>query len=162
MNIHTSVADAFGIIQVAKHLFRKCAFAEASPADAFDVASVRGTCAVGVTALQDTWLSHKSVSVYDHEAQQKSTTSAQIVVPCQQTYESWGIYMWPLPDKSFAQSFASHQGTSITMCSLKRGAVVHVPARRTLSFVEQGRHRKEPPVGFEPTTSRLLSGCSTN
>ena len=21
---------------------------------------------------------------------------------------------------------------------------------------------KEPPVGFEPTTSRLLSGCSTN
>ena len=57
MNIHTSVADAFGRIQGAKHLFRKCAFAEASPADAFDVASVRGTCAVGVTALQDTWLS---------------------------------------------------------------------------------------------------------
>ena len=35
-------------------------------------------------------------------------------------------------------------------------------AQNTSELLKQCNENKQPPVGFEPTTSRLLSGCSAN
>ena len=48
---------------------------------------------------------------------------------------------------------------------MTQGSAACASAQTCFDFIihlEQWTCRKEPPVGFEPTTSRLLSGCSTN